>query len=142
MPAVVPHDLDRVFARVCAGERVQQQHPQIVTDHDDHDDLEEHRELLGDRSLICQTAEGGGDEERQQRDDDLGDDGQNDVLDFVEQRLQALDLVQVIARPTISDSASALMTFMIAGISSWNSTSGSSFRPSTCETMDRCGMMA
>ena len=88
--AVVPHDLDRVFARVYAGERVQQQHPQIVTDHDDHDDLEEHRELLGDRSLIRQTAEGRGDEERQQRDDDLGDDGQNDVLDFVEQRLQAL----------------------------------------------------
>ena len=53
-----------------------------------------------------------------------------------------LDLVQVIARPTISDSASALMTFMSGGISSWNSTSGSSFRPSTCDTMDRCGMMA
>ena len=53
-----------------------------------------------------------------------------------------LDLVQVIARPTISDSASALITFMIAGISSWNSTSGSSRRPSTCDTIDRCGMSA
>ena len=29
-----------------------------------------------------------------------------------------------------------LMTFMSGGISSWNSTSGSSFRPSTCDTMD------
>ena len=53
-----------------------------------------------------------------------------------------LDLVQVMARPTISDSASALITFMSAGISSWKSTSGSSRRPSTCDTIDRCGMSA
>ena len=67
--AVVLDDLDGVLARVRARNRVQQQHPQVVADHDDDDDLDEYRELLGDGALIRQTAEGGGDEERQQRND-------------------------------------------------------------------------
>ena len=61
-----------------------------MADHDDDDDLDEYRELLGDGALIRQTAEGGGDKERQQRNDDLGDDGEHDVLDLVEQCLQTL----------------------------------------------------
>ena len=40
-----------------------------------------------------------------------------------------------------TDSTSALMTDMISGISSWNTISGSSFNPSTSDTMDRCGMI-
>ena len=88
--SVVLDDLDGVLARVRARNRVQQQHPQVVADHDDDDDLDEYRELLGNGALIRQTAEGGGDEERQQRDDDLGNDSEHDVLDLVEQRLQAL----------------------------------------------------
>ena len=43
---------------------------------------------------------------------------------------------------TIKQVLGQIITFMIAGISSWNSTSGSSRRPSTCDTIDRCGMSA
>ena len=84
---VVLHYFDRVLARVRARNSIEQRHPDIMTDHNDDDDLDEHRKLLGDRALIRQTAEGGRDKERQNRDDDLGDDGEDNVLHLVKQGL-------------------------------------------------------
>ena len=51
-------------------------------------------------------------------------------------------LTQVAARPIRMENTRALMTLMMAGISSWKIASGTSFRPSTVETMFRPGMMA
>lgn len=50
--------------------------------------------------------------------------------------------VQAAVRPSRMESTSALITLMICGISSWNTASGRSRRPSVTETMDRCGMIA
>src|SRR5699024_12225018 len=44
-------------------------------------------------------------------------------------------LTQVAARPIRIENTRALMTLMMAGISSWKIASGTSFRPSTVETM-------
>ena len=55
---------------------------------------------------------------------------------------KVLARVHAAVRPSRMDSTSALITLMICGISSWNTASGSSRRPSVTETMDRCGMIA
>ena len=49
--------------------------------------------------------------------------------------------VHVAASPIMSENTSALITDMICGISSWNTTSGSSFYPSTSEVIDICGII-
>ena len=44
--------------------------PDVMADHNDDDDNQEDRQLLGDRALVCQRAEGGADEYGQDGDDD------------------------------------------------------------------------
>ena len=54
-----------------------------MADHNDDDDNQEDRQLLGDRALVCQRAEGGADEYGQDGDDDTGNDQKNDALELV-----------------------------------------------------------
>ena len=51
----------------------------------------------------------------------------------------SLLLFHAAARPTMMEKVSADMTDMICGMASWNTTSGSSFSPSTSGLMFRCG---
>ena len=55
-------------------------------------------------------------------------------------RITVSALVQVAASPIKIENASALITDIICGISNWNTISGSSFSPSTSETIDKCGI--
>ena len=50
--------------------------------------------------------------------------------------------VQVAARPMSTENTSALITSITGGMESWNTTSGSSFSPSTLGLMDSPGMIA
>ena len=54
----------------------------------------------------------------------------------------SLLLVQVAAKPTRTLSTRALMTLMIWGMFSSNTTPGRVRRPATSVSMDRCGMRA
>ena len=49
-------------------------------------------------------------------------------------------LVHTAASPIRILKARALMTLMTAGMSSWNITAGSSFKPSISVSMERCGI--
>ena len=55
-----------------------------MSDENDDDHLKEYGQLFCDGALVCERAEGQCDEDRQQRNDNLGNQGQNDFLEFVQ----------------------------------------------------------
>ena len=75
----------RILAGVRTGQQVQHSQPDVVTDHDDDDDLQEGGQLMGDGALVAQAAEGGGNVEGQNGDDDLAHDVQHDVLELAQE---------------------------------------------------------
>ena len=52
--------------------------------HNDDNYHQEHRQLLGQGALVGQTAEGASDENRQQGNNNLSNDGQNDLLELLQ----------------------------------------------------------
>ena len=83
--AVVTQHFPRILAGVSTGQQVQHSQPDVVTGHNDDDDLQEGGQLMGDGALVAQAAEGGGNVEGQNGDDDLAHDVQHDVLELAEE---------------------------------------------------------
>lgn len=81
---VVLDYVKRVLAGVDSREAVEQRHPDVVSRHDDEDDLDEYRELLRDAALVRERAEGEGDKERKKRNDYLRDYREDDELELLE----------------------------------------------------------
>ena len=82
--AVVLNDIHGISSGIGPCDAVEQGHPDIVADHDDHDDDQEDGQLLGDGAFIGQGAEGAADQHRQDRDHELCHDAQNDLLELLQ----------------------------------------------------------
>ena len=80
--AVVTQHFPGILAGVSTGQQVQHSQPDVVTDHNDDDDLQKGGQLMGDGALVAQAAEGGGNVEGQNGDDDLAHNVQHDVLEL------------------------------------------------------------
>ena len=88
--AVVAQDLPGASAGIGSGDQIQDRQPDVVAEHDDHDDLDEGGELVRDHALVAEVAEGRADIKRQQRDDHALDDLQHDILELLQQRTGGL----------------------------------------------------
>lgn len=82
--SVVFDDFHGVLFGVCARNHIQERHPDVMSDQHDHDNLQEYRKLFGDGTFVCKRAEGKADKYRKDRDDDLGNQRENDLLEFVQ----------------------------------------------------------
>ena len=82
--AVVLYDVHGVSSGIGPCDAVEQSQPDIVADHDDHDDDQEDGQLLGDGAFIGQGAEGAADQHGQDRNDELCNDAQNDLLELLQ----------------------------------------------------------
>ena len=66
-PVITEH-LPGVPSGIGTGDQVQNSKPNVMSQHDNDDDLQKGRELMGDHALITQVAEGRADVEWQDRD--------------------------------------------------------------------------
>ena len=78
-------NLPGVGAGVETGQAVQYGQPDIVPRHHNENDYQEDRQLPGDRALVSQSAEGARDKEGQHGDNHPGDNGQHNLLKFLQQ---------------------------------------------------------
>ena len=72
-----------IFMRVSTCEDIQKCHPYKVADQYDYDDFEEYRKLFCNGSFICQSAECQSDKKWKNRNDNLGYNGKDYLLEFI-----------------------------------------------------------
>ena len=64
------YNLQRIFTGVDSGQYVQKSHPNEMSGQNQHDDLQENRQLSGNRTFIGKSAESRADKQRKNGNDD------------------------------------------------------------------------